>query len=132
MCRGQAAPPPPSLSAPRIWPCRTSSRAVEPVWLEHQLVRVPLKALKSIVLANHCLAEKKVAAVISSIGASLQEGSEDIAINHLMSLVSRGRFFPTKRNKRAWELHKQVHKLILEIVKESREESKCTTYMQSY
>ncbi|KAG8046549.1 hypothetical protein GUJ93_ZPchr0008g12558 [Zizania palustris] len=92
MRRGQATPPPPSLSAPRIWPRRTSSRAVELVWLEHQLVWVPLKALKSIILTNHCLTEKKVAAVISSVGAALQGGSEDIAINHLTSLVSRGRF----------------------------------------
>jgi cytochrome P450 len=32
------------------------------------------------------------------------------------------RFFPTKKNRQAWELHKQVHKLILEIVKESGED----------
>ncbi|KAG8061065.1 hypothetical protein GUJ93_ZPchr0003g17954 [Zizania palustris] len=91
MRRGQAAAPPPSLSAPQIRPCRTSSRAAEPVWLEHQLVRVTLKALKSIVLTNHCLAKNKVAAVISSVGATLQGGSEDIAINHLTSHVSHGR-----------------------------------------
>ena len=32
------------------------------------------------------------------------------------------RFFATKKNRQAWELHKQVHKLILEIVKESGED----------
>jgi hypothetical protein len=32
------------------------------------------------------------------------------------------RFFPTTRNKQAWELHKQVRKLILEIVNESGED----------
>uniref|UniRef100_R7W7F4 Secologanin synthase n=1 Tax=Aegilops tauschii TaxID=37682 RepID=R7W7F4_AEGTA len=32
------------------------------------------------------------------------------------------RFFPTKKNRQAWGLHKQVHRLILEIVKESGED----------
>ncbi|XP_062215694.1 cytochrome P450 714B3 isoform X1 [Phragmites australis] len=43
----------------------------------------------------------------------------DLPVSEILNAC---RFFPTIRNKQAWELHKQVHKLILEIVKESGEE----------
>lgn len=37
-------------------------------------------------------------------------------------ILNACRFFPTKKNRQAWGLHKQVHRLILEIVKESGED----------
>uniref|UniRef100_A0A0E0KYS3 LisH domain-containing protein n=1 Tax=Oryza punctata TaxID=4537 RepID=A0A0E0KYS3_ORYPU len=66
------------------------TRAAESVRLEHQLVRVPLEALKSTVRTNHRLAEKEIAAVLSSVSAPGGGGSGDAAaVDHLTSLVSR-------------------------------------------
>ncbi|XP_040379771.1 protein MAEA homolog [Oryza brachyantha] len=67
------------------------SRAAESVRLEHQLVRVPLEALKSTVRTNHRLAEKEIAAVLSSAAVPAGGGGDsgDAAVDHLTSLVSR-------------------------------------------
>jgi len=43
-------------------------------------------------------------------------------VNCKIKNLNACRFFPSTRNKQAWELHKQVRKLILEIVKEGGEE----------
>ncbi|RLM99060.1 macrophage erythroblast attacher [Panicum miliaceum] len=72
-------PPMPSAAAGR------QTRAAESVRLEHQLVRVPLEALRSTVRSNHRLAEKEIAAVFSSASAE----SSAAAVDHLTSLVSR-------------------------------------------
>ncbi|RLN30339.1 macrophage erythroblast attacher [Panicum miliaceum] len=72
-------PPAPSAAAGR------QTRAAESVRLEHQLVRVPLEALRSTVRSNHRLAEKEIAAVLSSASAE----SSAAAVDHLTSLVSR-------------------------------------------
>nr|CAB3464033.1 unnamed protein product [Digitaria exilis] len=75
-------PPTPSAAAGR------QTRAAESVRLEHQLVRVPLEALRSTVRSNHRLAEKEIAAVVSSASAAPAESSA-AAVDHLTSLVSR-------------------------------------------
>ncbi|TVU17429.1 hypothetical protein EJB05_33465 [Eragrostis curvula] len=64
------------------------TRAAESVRLEHQLVRVPLEALRSTVRVNHRLAEKEIAAVLSSASSTPVENSA-AAVEHLTSLVSR-------------------------------------------
>ncbi|XP_062179372.1 protein MAEA homolog isoform X1 [Phragmites australis] len=64
------------------------TRAAESVRLEHQLVRVPLEALRSTVRSNHRLAEKEIAAVLSCASATPVESSA-AAVDHLTSLVSR-------------------------------------------
>ncbi|KAL6608260.1 hypothetical protein ACP70R_041323 [Stipagrostis hirtigluma subsp. patula] len=74
--------PAPSAAAGR------QTRAAESVRLEHQLVRVPLEALRSTVRANHRLAEKEIAAVINSASA-VPGDSSAAAVDHLTSLVSR-------------------------------------------
>lgn len=69
------------------------TRAAESVRLEHQLLRVPLEALKSTVRTNHRLAEKEIAAVLSSAAAAPGGGGggsgDAAAVDHLTSLVSR-------------------------------------------
>ncbi|OEL18697.1 Macrophage erythroblast attacher [Dichanthelium oligosanthes] len=75
-------PPAPSAAAGR------QTRAAESVRLEHQLVRVPLEALRSTVRSNNRLAEKEIAAVLSSASAAPAESSA-AAVDHLTSLVSR-------------------------------------------
>ncbi|PAN17414.1 hypothetical protein GQ55_3G121900 [Panicum hallii var. hallii] len=75
-------PPTPTAAAGR------QTRAAESVRLEHQLVRVPLEALRSTVRSNHRLAEKEIAAVLSSASAAPAESSA-AAVDHLTSLVSR-------------------------------------------
>ncbi|KAM0825377.1 hypothetical protein ACQ4PT_069601 [Festuca glaucescens] len=61
------------------------TRAVESVRLEHQLVRVPLEVLRATARTNHRLAEKEIAAVLSSASSV----SAPDAVDHLTSLVSR-------------------------------------------
>ncbi|TKW07045.1 hypothetical protein SEVIR_7G281700v4 [Setaria viridis] len=75
-------PPTPSAAAGR------QTRAAESVRLEHQLVRVPLEALRSTVRSNNRLAEKEIAAALSSASAAPAESSA-AAVDHLTSLVSR-------------------------------------------
>uniref|UniRef100_A0A804PXI9 Macrophage erythroblast attacher n=1 Tax=Zea mays TaxID=4577 RepID=A0A804PXI9_MAIZE len=75
-------PPAPSAAAGR------QTRAAEAVRLEHQLVRVPLESLRATVRSNHRLAEKEIAAVLSSASAAPAESSA-AAVDHLTSLVSR-------------------------------------------
>ena len=75
-------PPPPSAAAGR------QTRAAEAVRLEHQLVRVPLESLRATARSNHRLAEKEIAAVLSSASAAPAESSA-AAVDHLTSLVSR-------------------------------------------
>ncbi|KAK3140650.1 hypothetical protein QOZ80_5AG0403820 [Eleusine coracana subsp. coracana] len=76
--------PAPSAAAGR------QTRAAEAVRLEHQLVRVPLEALRSTVRVNHRLAEKEIAAVLSSASSTPVENSAAAAaVDHLTSLVSR-------------------------------------------
>ncbi|KAF0927494.1 hypothetical protein E2562_033988 [Oryza meyeriana var. granulata] len=77
--------PSPSASSAAVG---RQTRAAESVRLEHQLVRVPLEALKSTVRTNHRLAEKEIAAVLSS-AAVAPGGSGDAAVDNLTSLVSR-------------------------------------------
>jgi len=75
-------PPTPPAAAGR------QTRAAESVRLEHQLVRVPLEALRSTVRSNHRLAEKEIAAALSSASVAPAESSA-AAVDHLTSLVSR-------------------------------------------
>ena len=42
--------------------------------------------------------------------------------SYKVQILNACRFFPSMRNKQAWELHKEIHKLILDIVKESGED----------
>uniref|UniRef100_A0ACD5TZI4 Uncharacterized protein n=1 Tax=Avena sativa TaxID=4498 RepID=A0ACD5TZI4_AVESA len=74
-----AASPAPSAATGR------QTRAADSVRLEHQLVRVPLEALRATARTNHRLAEKEIAAVLSS-ASSLAAPD---AVDHLTSLVSR-------------------------------------------
>ena len=74
-----AASPAPSAAAGR------QTRAAESVRLEHQLVRVPLEALRATARTNHRLAEKEIAAVLSSASSVAAPD----AVDHLTSLVSR-------------------------------------------
>ncbi|CAL4902809.1 unnamed protein product [Urochloa decumbens] len=75
-------PPTPSAAAGR------QTRAAESVRLEHQLARVPLESLRSTVRSNNRLAEKEIAAVLTSASATPAESSA-AAVDHLTSLVSR-------------------------------------------
>ncbi|EES17767.1 macrophage erythroblast attacher [Sorghum bicolor] len=79
--------PPPTPPAPSAAAGR-QTRAAEAVRLEHQLVRVPLESLRATVRSNHRLAEKEIAAVLSSASAAPAESSA-AAVDHLTSLVSR-------------------------------------------
>ena len=80
-----AASPAPSAAAGR------QTRAAESVRLEHQLVRVPLEALRATARTNHRLAEKEIAAVLSSASSLAAPGdsASAAAVDHLTSLVSR-------------------------------------------
>ncbi|KAL6897780.1 hypothetical protein ACP4OV_006739 [Aristida adscensionis] len=75
--------PAPSAAAGR------QARAAESVRLEHQLVRVPLEALRSAARSNHRLAEKEIAAVLSSAASAPADGGAAAAVERLTSLVSR-------------------------------------------
>ncbi|KAK3137436.1 hypothetical protein QOZ80_5BG0452220 [Eleusine coracana subsp. coracana] len=94
--------PAPSAAAGR------QTRAAEAVRLEHQLVRVPLEALRSTVRVNHRFAEKEIAAVLSSASSTTAENSA-AAVDHLTSLVSRLHGLKRKMEEgaRAEELHVQ-------------------------
>ena len=81
------SPAPPTPPTPPAAGGR-QTRAAESVRLEHQLVRVPLEALRSTVRSNHRLAEKEIAAALSSAPAAPAESSA-AAVDHLTSLVSR-------------------------------------------
>ncbi|KAG2624810.1 protein MAEA homolog [Panicum virgatum] len=81
------SPAPPTPPTPPAAGGR-QTRAAESVRLEHQLVRVPLEALRSTVRSNHRLAEKEIAAALSSASAAPAESSA-AAVDHLTSLVSR-------------------------------------------
>ncbi|KAL5232299.1 hypothetical protein ABZP36_031075 [Zizania latifolia] len=81
--------PSPSSASSAAAAAGRQTRAAESVRLEHQLVRVPLEALRSTVRTNHRLAEKEIATVLSSAGAPPPGGSGDAAVDHLTSLVSR-------------------------------------------
>ncbi|WVZ96583.1 hypothetical protein U9M48_042200 [Paspalum notatum var. saurae] len=74
--------------SPAPAPAGRQTRAAESVRLEQQLVRVPLESLRSAVRSNHRLAEKEIAAVLSSASAVPSESSA-AAVDHLTSLVSR-------------------------------------------
>jgi macrophage erythroblast attacher len=79
---------PSPLPAPAPSAAGRQTRATEAVRLEHQLVCVPLEALRSTVRVNHRHAEKEIAAVLSSASSTPAENSA-AAVDHLTSLVSR-------------------------------------------
>ncbi|KAE8770085.1 macrophage erythroblast attacher [Hordeum vulgare] len=84
--------PSPSVSPAPSAAAGRQTRAAESVRLEHQLVRVPLEALRATARTNHRLAEKEIAAVLSSASsASVAPGESGsaAAVEHLTSLVSR-------------------------------------------
>ncbi|URE39551.1 macrophage erythroblast [Musa troglodytarum] len=80
-----AAPAPPPSTA-------RFAQVSESLRLEHQFARVPLEHLKKTIRTNYRLAEKEVAAVISSVAEAADRHdavSRDDALTQLSSLVSR-------------------------------------------
>ncbi|CAL9174148.1 unnamed protein product [Musa hybrid cultivar] len=86
---------PPATAAAAAAPTAPTTRLAqltESLKLEHQFVRVPLEHLKKTMRANYRLAEKEVAAVLSSVAEAVDRSdamSRDDALTHLSSLVSR-------------------------------------------
>ncbi|RWW24708.1 hypothetical protein GW17_00010994 [Ensete ventricosum] len=80
-----AAPAPPPSTA-------RFAQVSESLRLEHQFARVPLEHLKKTIRTNFRLAEKEVAAVVSSVAEAADRHdavSRDDALTQLSSLVSR-------------------------------------------
>ncbi|CAL9037673.1 unnamed protein product [Musa banksii] len=85
------APAAPAASAPPPSTARFA-QVSESLRLEHQFARVPLEHLKKTIRTNYRLAEKEVAAVISSVAEAADRHdavSRDDALTQLSSLVSR-------------------------------------------
>ncbi|KAF5203283.1 E3 ubiquitin-protein transferase maea [Thalictrum thalictroides] len=63
----------------------------ESLKLEHQFLRVPFEHFKKSMRSNHRIAEKEMSTVISSVSeaANRDNMSQEEAVNHLTSLVSR-------------------------------------------
>lgn len=72
-------------------PSSKLSPLAESLKLEHQFLRVPFEHYKKTIRANHRIVEKEVSAVISGVtdAADREEFSQDDAVQHLNSLVSR-------------------------------------------
>ncbi|KAL5217012.1 hypothetical protein ABZP36_017696 [Zizania latifolia] len=79
-----------------------------------------IRAYSADVISRTCFGSSYIKG--KNIFVKIRELQKAVSKPNVLAEMTGLRFFPPKRNKRAWELHKQVHKLILEIVKESREE----------
>ncbi|CAD5182958.1 unnamed protein product [Musa acuminata subsp. malaccensis] len=87
-----AVPPATAAAAAPTAPTTRLAQLTESLKLEHQFVRVPLEHLKKTTRTNYRLAEKEVAAVLSSVAEAVDRSdamSRDDALTHLSSLVSR-------------------------------------------
>ncbi|KAG8063497.1 hypothetical protein GUJ93_ZPchr0003g16963 [Zizania palustris] len=79
-----------------------------------------IRAFSADVISRTCFGSSYIKG--KNIFVMIRELQKAVSKPNVLAEMTGIRFFPAKRNKRAWELQEQVHKLILEIVKESREE----------
>ncbi|XP_062215695.1 cytochrome P450 714B3 isoform X2 [Phragmites australis] len=79
-----------------------------------------IRAYSADVISRTCFGSSYIKG--KKIFLKIRELQQAVSKPNVLAEMTGLRFFPTIRNKQAWELHKQVHKLILEIVKESGEE----------
>uniref|UniRef100_A0A0D9Z6U8 Cytochrome P450 n=1 Tax=Oryza glumipatula TaxID=40148 RepID=A0A0D9Z6U8_9ORYZ len=79
-----------------------------------------IRAYSADVISRTCFGSSYIKG--KNIFLKIRELQKAVSKPNVLAEMTGLRFFPIKRNKQAWELHKQVHKLILEIVKESGEE----------
>uniref|UniRef100_A0A0D9VTM7 Cytochrome P450 n=1 Tax=Leersia perrieri TaxID=77586 RepID=A0A0D9VTM7_9ORYZ len=79
-----------------------------------------IRAYSADVISRTCFGSSYIKG--KNIFLKIRELQKAVSKPNVLAEMTGLRFFPTTRNKQAWELHKQVHKLILEIVKESGEE----------
>ncbi|XP_062211148.1 cytochrome P450 714B3-like isoform X2 [Phragmites australis] len=80
-----------------------------------------IRAYSADVISRTCFGSSYIKG--KEIFLKIRELQQAVSKPNALAEMTGIRFFPTMRNKQAWELHKKVHKLILEIVKESGEDS---------
>ncbi|CAM0872995.1 unnamed protein product [Alopecurus aequalis] len=76
-----------------------------------------IRAYSADVISRTCFGSSYIKG--KKIFLKLRELQQAVSRPNVLAEMTGLRFFATKKNRQAWELHKQVHKLILEIVKES-------------
>ncbi|KAL6648209.1 hypothetical protein ACP70R_012433 [Stipagrostis hirtigluma subsp. patula] len=79
-----------------------------------------LRAYSADVISRTCFGSSYVKG--KKIFLKIRELQQAVSKPNVLAEMTGLRFLPTMRNKQAWELHKEVHKLILEIVKENGED----------
>ncbi|VAI06007.1 unnamed protein product [Triticum turgidum subsp. durum] len=79
-----------------------------------------IRAYSADVISRTCFGSSYVKG--KKIFLKLRELQKAVSKPNVLAEMTGLRFFPTKKNRQAWGLHKQVHRLILEIVKESGED----------
>ncbi|XP_051180821.1 cytochrome P450 714B3 [Lolium perenne] len=79
-----------------------------------------IRAYSADVISRTCFGSSYIKG--KKIFLKLRELQKAVSRPNALAEMTGLRFFPTKKNRKAWELHKQVHELILEIVKESGED----------
>lgn len=72
-------------------PSTKLTQLAESLKLEHQFLRVPFEHYKKTIRTNHRVIEKDLSSVLSGVSeaADRDEMSDDEAVNHLNSLVSK-------------------------------------------
>nr|CAB3500930.1 unnamed protein product [Digitaria exilis] len=79
-----------------------------------------IRAYSADVISRTCFGSSYIKG--KEIFMKIRELQQAVSKPNVLAEMTGLRFFPSMRNKQAWELHKEVHKLILEIVKESGED----------
>nr|ACN33715.1 unknown [Zea mays] len=79
-----------------------------------------IRAYSADVISRTCFGSSYIKG--KEIFMKIRELQQAVSKPNVLAEMTGLRFFPSMRNKQAWELHKQVRKLILEIVKESGED----------
>nr|TKV96289.1 hypothetical protein SEVIR_9G419700v2 [Setaria viridis]TKV96293.1 hypothetical protein SEVIR_9G419700v2 [Setaria viridis] len=79
-----------------------------------------IRAYSADVISRTCFGSNYIKG--KEIFIKIRELQQAVSKPNVLAEMTGLRFFPSTRNKQAWELHKEVHKLILEIVKESGED----------
>ncbi|KAL6902201.1 hypothetical protein ACP4OV_005077 [Aristida adscensionis] len=79
-----------------------------------------LRAYSADVISRTCFGSSYIKG--KKIFLKIRELQQAVSKPNVLAEMTGLRFLPTMRNKQAWELHKEVHNLILEIVKENGED----------
>ncbi|KAG2552168.1 hypothetical protein PVAP13_9KG430700 [Panicum virgatum] len=79
-----------------------------------------IRAYSADVISRTCFGSSYIKG--KEIFMKIRELQQAVSKPNVLAEMTGLRFFPSMRNKQAWELHKEVRQLILEIVKESGED----------